>query len=133
MQTESRFGPVSPFFIVHDVLSAVEYYKEKLGFETRYFADEDDPIFAIVGRDSAQIMLKAILPDVSPVPNHTRHEWAPWDAFVYVADPDAYAREIEKRGVIFRRPLSDCEDGLRGFSVADADGYVLFFGRPSDT
>ena len=24
----------------------------------------------------------------------------------------------------------DREDGLRGFEVADHDGYVLFFGRP---
>ena len=28
-------------------------------------------------------------------------------------------------------PLADHDDGLRGFAVADADGYVLFFGRPS--
>jgi hypothetical protein len=27
-------------------------------------------------------------------------------------------------------PLEDNEDGLRGFAIEDADGYVLFFGRP---
>jgi catechol 2,3-dioxygenase-like lactoylglutathione lyase family enzyme len=30
----------------------------------------------------------------------------------------------------FRRPLHDDDEGLRGFEVKDADGYVLFFGRP---
>jgi hypothetical protein len=28
------------------------------------------------------------------------------------------------------QPLKDDDDGLRGFEVTDADGYVLFFGRP---
>ena len=27
-------------------------------------------------------------------------------------------------------PLKDTHDGLRGFEVKDADGYLLFFGRP---
>ena len=52
----------------------------KLGFEIRYIGPDDDPYFAIVGRDNISIMLKAVAPDVKPVPNHTRHDWAPWDA-----------------------------------------------------
>ena len=27
-------------------------------------------------------------------------------------------------------PLKDTDDGLRGFELKDADGYVFFFGRP---
>ena len=30
----------------------------------------------------------------------------------------------------FSEPLKDTHDGLRGFELKDADGYVLFFGRP---
>jgi len=30
----------------------------------------------------------------------------------------------------FSEPLKDTHDGLRGFELRDADGYVLFFGRP---
>jgi hypothetical protein len=33
-------------------------------------------------------------------------------------------------GVIFRQSIRDDDDGLRGFELTDADGYVLFFGRP---
>jgi hypothetical protein len=29
------------------------------------------------------------------------------------------------------RPLADNSDDLRGFEVQDADGYVLYFGRPN--
>jgi hypothetical protein len=35
----------------------------------------------------------------------------------------------------FLKPIKDSEDGddgLRGFEVQDADGYVLFFGRPKE-
>ena len=35
------------------------------------------------------------------------------------------------RGVTFYQPLKDDDDNLRGFEVQDADGYVLYFGRPN--
>jgi hypothetical protein len=47
-----------------------------------------------------------------------------------VPDPDALAVELAARGVTFSAPLTDTHDGLRGFELADPDGYVLFFGRP---
>lgn len=121
-------GPCSPFFIVRDVTVSVDHYVSKLGFECRYQVEEDDPFFAIVGRDAAQIMVKAV--DVPPLPNHERHAWTGWDAFIYVADPDALVAEFTTRGVTFRKPLADTDDGLRGFEVSDPDGYVCFFGRP---
>jgi hypothetical protein len=66
------------------------------------------------------------------VPNYTRdikQGIARWDAFVYVPDPDALAAEFASRNVEFFVPLSDTDDGLRGFELKDADGYILFFGR----
>jgi hypothetical protein len=63
-------------------------------------------------------------------PNHTRHEWAPWDAFVSAGDPDSFAKEFASRGLTFYKELVNRNDGVRGFEVADPDGYVLFFGRP---
>lgn len=125
---------ISPFFIVADLKTAVSFYTDKLGFEVRYIAPADDPFFAIVGREKISIMLKAIAADIKAIPNHTRHEWARLDAWIYVSDPDGLFEEYRAGGVGFHQPLMDDEDGLRGFEVKDADGYVLFFGRPvSDT
>jgi len=93
-------------------------------------APDDSPFFAIVGREKISIMLKAIAPDIQPVPNHTRHEWARLDAFIYVSDPDILFEEYRAGGVSFHQTLKDDKDGLRGFEVMDADGYVLFLGRP---
>jgi hypothetical protein len=50
---------------------------------------------------------------------------------VDVDDPDTLAGEFEASGAWFKEQLADTDDGLRGFAVQDADGYVIFFGRPS--
>ena len=49
---------------------------------------------------------------------------------LYVPDPDALAAEFASRNVESSEPLKDTLDGLRGFERKDADGCVLFFGRP---
>ena len=74
-------------------------------------------------------MLKTIAPDVLPIPNHTRHEWARWDAYIYTLVPDPLFDEFKQRGASFAKELSFIDDGLWGFEVTDADGYVLAFFR----
>ena len=126
----SALNFISPSFIVSNIKDSVSFYVNKLGFEIRYIGPEDDPFWAMVGRDNISIMLKAIAVNIKPIPNHTRHEWARWDAYISAADPDALFEEYRSGGVTFHQPLRDDDDGLRGFEVMDADGYVLFFGRP---
>jgi catechol 2,3-dioxygenase-like lactoylglutathione lyase family enzyme len=121
---------ISPFFIVADLKTAVSFYTRKLGFEVRYMGPAEGSYWAIVGRDNISIMLKAITPDIKPIANHTRHDWARWDAYISAADPDSLFEEYRAVGVSFHQPLKDDCDGLRGFELKDADGYVLFFGRP---
>ena len=123
---------IAPFFIVRSVPAALAFYRDRLGFEVTFEGPEpDDIFFGIVERGAAMIMLKAV--GVEPVPNYTRdigQGSARWDAYVNAPDPDALAAEFSSRGVEFSEPLKDTDDGLRGFELKDADGYVLFFGRP---
>ncbi len=121
---------ISPFFIVKNLADSILFYTNKLGFEVRFIGPAGDPFFAIVGRENISLMLKEIAADINPMPNHTRHQWARWDAYISTADPDIVFEEYSKKGVSFRQPLRDDSDGLRGFEVMDADGYILFFGRP---
>jgi catechol 2,3-dioxygenase-like lactoylglutathione lyase family enzyme len=122
---------VAPFFIVTDLKTSVSFYVDKLGFKIRYMGPDENPFYAMVGRDDISIMLKAIAPDVKPVPNHTRHKWAPWDAYISTTEPDSLFEEYRANGVTFTKPIHDNSDDLRGFEIEDADGYVLFFGRPN--
>ena len=131
MTEPAQIGAATPYLIVTDLAASLDFYTKQLGFECRFTAPDEDPFFGIVGRDSTQIMLKVIADDVKPMPNPSRHEWASWDAFIHVADPDALAKEFAGRGTALHKPLGNRDDGLRGFEVADPDGYVFFFGRPN--
>ena len=131
MTTSQALGHISPFFIVNELVGAVRFYQERLGFDVRFSTPTDAPFFAIVGRDKVNVYLKQVGGAVGALPNHARHESALWDAFVFVEDPDSLCAEFRARGTSLRKELADRDDGLRGFEVADCDGYVLFFGRPT--
>jgi catechol 2,3-dioxygenase-like lactoylglutathione lyase family enzyme len=130
--TQTEISGIAPFFIVRNVPAALKFYHDRLGFDITFQGPSDDDIFfGIVQRGAAMIMLKEI--GVDPVPNYTRDikkGIARWDAYVHVPDPDALAAEFSSRNVGFFTPLQDNDDGLRGFEVKDADGYLLYFGRP---
>lgn len=131
--TTPDISGIAPFFIVNDVPAALAFYRDRLGFDVTFQGpDPDDIFFGIVERGAAMIMLKDV--GVDPLPNYKRDVkkgWARWDAYLIVPDPDALATEFSSRNVEFSQPLRNDDDGLRGFEIKDADGYVLFFGRPS--
>ena len=129
--TKPEIAGIAPFFIVRNVPAALSFYRDRLGFDIAFQGPSDDDIFfGIVRRGAAMILLKDI--GVDPVPNYTRdigQGIARWDAYLQVPDPDALAAEFSSRDVEFFQPLRDNNDGLRGFEIKDADGYLLFFGR----
>jgi catechol 2,3-dioxygenase-like lactoylglutathione lyase family enzyme len=136
--TTPGISGIAPFFIVKDVPAALRFYRDRLGFDITFQGPtENDIFFGIVQRGGAMIILKSI--GVDPVPNYTRdikQGIARWDAYLHVPDPDALAAEFSSRHVPFFTTLEDNEngdDGLRGFEIEDADGYVLFFGRPQSS
>ena len=129
--TEPVISGIAPFFIVRSVPAALSFYRDRLGFAITFQGPEpDDIFFGIVQRGAAMILFKDV--GVDPVPNYTRDVKkgiARWDAYLHVPDPDALAAEFSSRHIVFLEPLKDTDDGLRGFELQDADGYVLFFGR----
>ena len=133
--SKTEITGIAPFFIVKNVPKALSFYRDRLGFDITFQGpSEDDIFFGIVQRGAAMIIMKDI--GVDPVPNYTRdikQGIARWDAYIHVPDPDALAAEFSSRNVGFFKTIEDSEngdDGLRGFEIKDADGYVLFFGRP---
>ena len=124
---------IAPFFIVDNLQRSLDFYCSKLGFEIAYKGGADghgEDFWGMVRRDGVMIMLKAIAPEIHPQPNHSRHEWARWDAYVYTPDPDALYQEYVGKDVSIHQPVKDTGDGLRAFEIVDNSGYVLCFGRP---
>lgn len=130
--TKPEVGIIMPFFVVRSVPKTLAFYRDRLDFEVTFQGPvPDDIFFGMVKRGHAEIMFKDI--GVDPVPNYTKdikEGVAPWDAYVYVPDPDALAAEFESRGVTLWRPVATNSDNLRGFEVQDVNGYVLYFGKP---
>ncbi len=126
---------IAPFFVVDDLQMSLDFYCSKLGFEVAYTGGGDGQgkdFFGIVRRDAVMVMLKSITPEIHPQPNHSRHLWARWDAYIHTSDPDSLYREYVARGVSMHSELADSSDGLRAFEVIDNSGYVLCFGRPRE-
>jgi len=130
--TASEISGIAPLFLTTDVPTTLAFYRDRLGFDITFQGPgPEDIFFGIVQRGAAMIMFKDV--GVDPVPNYTRDVQkgiARWDAYIHVPDPDALATEFSARDVPFSEPLKDTDDGLRGFELRDANGYVLFFGRP---
>ena len=126
-EANRNLAAIRPSFIVKDLQTSITYYRERLGFQLDFQGPDEGPFWAGVSRDGIGIMLKAVASDVPPIPNHTRHEWAPPDALIYSTDPDALFEEFSRRGATFVKTLSFVEEGLWGFTISDADGYVLVF------
>jgi catechol 2,3-dioxygenase-like lactoylglutathione lyase family enzyme len=126
---------IVPCFIVDDLQASLDFYLSKLGFVIEHKGGgngDGEDFWAFVRRDGVMVSFKAIAPEIHPQPNHSRHGWARWDAYIYTPDPDSLYEEYVSRGVPMHQPLKDTEDGLRAFEVIDNNGYVLCFGRPRE-
>ncbi len=127
----ANLSNIMPCFIIAELKDSVSFYVDKLGFEVLHSGPAGAPYWAIVERDHISLMLKAVAPDIKPIPNQSRHEWAPYDAYIAVNDPDKLYLEYRSNAVKFKKPMNINSDNLKGFEITDADGYVLFFGRPN--
>ena len=122
----AHLSSISPSFAVPDVVVAVEYYRDKLGFEILgYFLDP--PVYGIVGRDSVRIHLGRIETDEPSSPNVARREEG-IDAYVWVDDVDALYAEFQKRGVRIADPPTKRVYGCYEMIAEDNNGFRIAFG-----
>ena len=123
-----RWG-IAPYFLVDDVVSTANYYRDKLGFGYERFWGEP-PAFCMVCRNGVTIMLSCVSTKGVARPNGQAAPEAEdaWDAYVWVDDADALFAEFQSKGVTIARGLCDQHYGCRDFDVLDCNGYRLCFG-----
>jgi catechol 2,3-dioxygenase-like lactoylglutathione lyase family enzyme len=125
---------VAPYFIVDDVVTSANFYRDKLGFHYERFWGEP-PSFCMVKRGGIVIMLAQL--EETPVrnsgrirPNRTQdREGGAWDAYVWIADADALHAEYKANGVTIVRAPCDQPYECRDFEIDDHNGYRLCFGH----
>lgn len=125
---QKRWG-IAPLFMVTDVVSTANYYRDKLGFGYERLWGEP-PSFCMVSRGGVVIMLAQLHHPAALRPNRTVDPGGEtWDAYVWVDDADALSREFQSRGVRITRDICDQPYGCRDFDVEDCNGYRLCFGH----
>ncbi len=124
----ARLERIAPVLVVRDVAASVEFWREKVGFETKTIYGEP-PSFAMPSRDGVTIMLvKAPTGAQPPVPN-----WKVVDkcnqVYIWVDDAKALYEEIQNRGAPIDFTLYDTPWGTREFGIQDLDDHDIAFGQ----
>jgi predicted enzyme related to lactoylglutathione lyase len=128
MVNEMRWS-AAPYFIVDDVVSTANFYRDKLGFHYERFWGEP-PCFCMVGRGGIIIMLSQLAKTGVMRPNRlVDPNGEAWDAYVWVENADALCDEFKAKGVKIAREVCNQPYGNRDFDVEDCNGYRLCFGQ----
>jgi predicted enzyme related to lactoylglutathione lyase len=128
----SRWG-IAPYFIVDDVVTTANFYRDKLGFQYERFWGEP-PTFCMVHRGGIIIMLSQLARAGAMRPNRMADpNGDAWDAYVWVEDADALYDEFKTKGVKIARDICDQPYGNRDFDIEDCNGYRLCFGHNIET
>jgi len=135
--TRPDIAGIAPFFIVRNVPAALSFYRDRLGvrghvararawrhlLRHRQAGSRDDHPRGHWCRANAELhagrqegLPAGTLTSTSPI----RTRWPRNSRRATSSSFDHSGGDVPK----------DDDDGLRGFEVQDADGYVLLFGRP---
>jgi catechol 2,3-dioxygenase-like lactoylglutathione lyase family enzyme len=117
---------VSPVLLVSDVDRAVEYWRDRLGFECEVYGEPPD--FVVATRDAATILM-ALCPDREQIVPNWRIVDKVWNVFIRVDGVDAIYAEVQERGAGIDYTLYDAPSGFREFGVQDPDGHDIAFGQ----
>lgn len=123
---------IAPYFIVDDVVTTANYYRDQLGFHYERLWGEP-PCFCMVRRNGVVIMLGQFVRTGVMRPNRTVDpEGGAWDAYIWIENADALYAEFKSKGVRIARDICDQPYGCRDFDVEDCNGYRLCFGQDTE-
>jgi uncharacterized glyoxalase superfamily protein PhnB len=119
---------VEPVLGVSDVLAAVDFFCDKLGFsrpETLY-GPPAQPVYAVVRRGGIALHLQIRR---RPLFSSAREDHE-GDGYFMVESVDALRAELLAKGVKVHRDLQDEPYGLRDFTIETPEGHRLSFASP---
>jgi uncharacterized glyoxalase superfamily protein PhnB len=119
---------IAPELFVRELEPALRFYQQTLGFRVVRQTAE----FAVLTLGEARVHLA--------VPDESIPRMKPWLAAgrrgvgvnvrIIVPDVDALYERVRRQGAPIVREIGDRFYGLRDFTVADPDGFVLSFASP---
>lgn len=124
---KAQFTGLAPQFVVPNVVTTAEYYRDKLGFEILvYFLDP--PVFAMVRRGNAEIHFGMADSDKLQMNEDVRTGLGT-DAYIFVSDINALHTELLENGVkIVDGPIKRVYDCIE-ITIKDCNDFQLVFGE----
>ncbi len=121
-------GYLSPTLAVRDMKKAIGFYRDSLGFKLGMcFPDATNPEYADLSLDGMVLML---LPAQNMGIGSGEKLGVGVTFYMQIdGDIDGYYNELKKKGVGFVFDIKDEPYGIRDFTVADIDGYMLTFNQ----
>jgi predicted enzyme related to lactoylglutathione lyase len=123
----TRLTGSSSVLLVSDIDRAVEFWRDRLGFECEVYGEPHD--FASASRDDASVLLALCLNPAAIVPNWKLVDKM-WNVYIRVDDADAIYAELQERGAPIDDTIYDAPHGFREFGTQDPDGHDIAFGQP---
>ena len=123
----TRLTGSSSVLLVSDIDRAVEFWRDRLGFECEVYGEPHD--FASASRDDASVLLALCLNPAAIVPNWKLVDKM-WNVYIRVDDADAIYAELQERGAPIDYTIYDAPHGFREFGTQDPDGHDIAFGQP---
>jgi len=123
----TRLTGSSAVLLVSDIARAVEFWRDRLGFECEVYGEPAH--FASASRDDASVLLALCADPAAIVPNWKLVDKT-WNVYIRVDDADAIYAELRERGAPIDYSIYDAPHGFREFGTQDPDGHDIAFGQP---
>jgi len=120
---------IVPQFFTADLAATLQYYQDKLGFETQFIYGEPG-FYAGAIRDGRSIFFRCVHSLMTQSPEKYKEEYL--DAYFIAEDIDALYAEYQSRGVEFAREIGSMPWAFREFVIRDCDGRLLCFGQSTE-
>ena len=121
-------GYLSPTIAVRDMKRTLGFYRDSLGFQLGMtFPDPGNPEYADMSKDGMVLMF---LPARNCGIDPSEKLGTGVNLYMEIdGDIDEYYRELKSKGVNIAIDIKDEPFGIRDFTVADPDGYLLTFNK----
>ena len=122
LEASTKITSLAPQFLVDDLSAAIDYYRDRLGFELDFVYES---FYASVSRDGFSIHLKCAPKTVANRTHRKQNEHR--DTYVGIRGIEALFDELKSKGAHIIRALEERPWGCKDFYVEDLDGYLLCF------
>jgi catechol 2,3-dioxygenase-like lactoylglutathione lyase family enzyme len=126
-RSRESIGPAVSVFRVSSVARSAAWYASVLGFVADSVGPAGDPVFSILRRDGAELMLQKVREGVGAARSATTAGGG-WDAYLRVNDVEALRSAVQAK-VSEVGPIVLREYGCRELALTDPDGHVIILGE----